>query len=111
MFALLDQSQDLLGSGGFVRDDHRFAELLRRHQLHVTVLVVVHLQLQHALELGRATTGRGEADGPHRTPPAVPEVFRLELVIFDADAQLDLSVVTAPVHRAGSVPVVVRTVR
>lgn len=111
VFALLDHPYDLLGSGGFIRDDHRFAELLRRHQLHVTILVVVHLQLQHALEFGRAGTGRREADVPHRAPPAVPEVLRLELVVLDAYAQRDVSVDGAPVHRAGSVAVVIRTVR
>ena len=107
VLALLDQSYDLLRRVGLVRDRHRLAAVLRRHELHVAVLVVVHLQLERTLQLGRAAPGRGERDRPHGAPPAVPEVFRLKLVVLDADVERDLPVHRSAEHRAGPVAVVV----
>lgn len=63
ILGLLDQTNHLLGHLLLVANHQALAALLRGHQLHVAVLVVVHLHLQHALQLGGATA-RLEADVP-----------------------------------------------
>lgn len=87
VFGLLHQLDQLLGGLQLRAHGQRLLDLLRADQLHVAVLVVVHLHLEDALHLGGGAAPHGHR--PLRAPAAVPVVLRLELVVLDARRQGD----------------------
>lgn len=99
VLSLLDEAYHLLGQLLFIGHHQTLAAILRGHQLHVAILIVVHLHLQHTLQIRRATAHL-EADMPLRAPSAVPVVLRLELVVLNANCQCHLVALRFAKHGA-----------
>lgn len=55
--------------------------LFTANQLNVAIFIIVNLNFENATKLD---SGRSNIGGPNTPPPPVPEVFRFELMIFDA---------------------------
>lgn len=108
---LLDQSHDLPGRRLFVGGDHRLTALLGRDQLHVAVLVVMHLHLERTDQLRLGTAhARLERHLPPTAPPPIAVVVRLELVVLHAHVQCHLATSRLAEYGADAVPIVVQRV-
>lgn len=79
------------------------------HKLHVSFLIVVHLDLDVALNRALSRT-RLEAEGPGRSPASTPEVLLVEQVRGDARGDDDITALFRGVGGLCAMHVVVRSV-
>jgi len=79
------------------------------HELHVSFLIVVHLDLDVALH-GALSTASLEAEGPGRSPASTPEVLLVEQVRGNARGDDDIAALLGSIRGLGAMHVVVRSV-